>query len=126
MLEEVRKTAAGAAILKEWVGAGLTPVDSSLANGRALICSACPKNTPGNWWAKATGAVASAIRIQMQFKNNIAITTPLDDKLGTCVVCLCNLPLKVWCPTDLVRNHTTEEQLALMPHVCWIKQELTK
>lgn len=126
MFEELKKTAAGAAILKDWVGAGLEPVSGELANQRAKVCTACPMNIHGSWWATATGVVASAIRTQLAFKDSADVWVEDEYKLGTCNICICNLPLKIWCPLDHIKAHTTEEQVAMFPTPCWIKSELTK
>lgn len=126
MLEELKKTADGIALLKDWVGSGLEPVSTALANSRAPCCAACEKNITGQWWTNATGLVADAIRKQINFKNGAKLETVLEDKLGTCSVCLCNLSLKVWCPPEHIQNHTTEQQLEKFPDWCWIKKELSK
>jgi len=132
MLEELKKTANGIALLKDWVGSGLEPVDMALADSRAHACcrgkdgKKCPKNVQGKWWNTATGMVADAIRTQLNFKDGAKLHTALEDELGTCDICLCNLPLKVWCPAEHIRNHITEEKLEKFPDWCWIKKELSK
>lgn len=126
MLEDLKKTAAGMAVLKEWLGDGLQSVDAKLANSRAKTCSCCPENIHGNWWAGAAGVVAEAIRLHLHFKDSADVWVEDEDKLGTCDVCLCHLPLKVWCPIEHIKNHTTESQLEHFPDFCWIKKEINE
>jgi GT2 family glycosyltransferase/ADP-heptose:LPS heptosyltransferase len=65
-------------------------------------------------------AVAGAIKAHVAAKNELALTTPDDDKLQTCAVCSCHLPLKVWVPLEKVLRDTSVH--GLPPH-CWIVNE---
>lgn len=123
LVGEVKKTAAGARILGDWLGAGMEPVASSLAESRAAICLECPKNVRGNWRTMVTGAVAEAVKEQAEMKGRIELATPQDHELGTCGVCLCHLPLKVWVPLSHIAEHTSEQVWSELPEWCWMRKE---
>lgn len=126
MIEQLKKTATGAAILKDWLGDGLTPVSAEEAEARAGVCIKCPHNMSSDWWSHSIGLVAEAIRKQIGVKNDISATTKFDEQLGTCSICLCHMPLKVWCPMEHISSHTYETEVERYPGFCWIKEGLTK
>lgn len=121
---ELKNDLAGLAVLQDWLGSGMVPVPAKQSESRAAICTSCPMNEKGGWWNFAKDALASEIRKQIGLKQQLNVSTTLDDFLGTCKVCSCNLPLKVHVPTAHVKEHTTPEQLAAFPYHCWVKAEL--
>lgn len=128
LVEEIRHTARGAAILKEWIGSGGKPVDERHAVLRAAICAQCVLNERGSWWESVKSKIADTIREHMAVKRAMNLETPFDDRLGTCVVCKCNNPLQVWVPIGHVAAHTPPEVTVKFPKqtVCWKHIELTK
>lgn len=125
MLEEIKATARGAAILKEWIGDGAIPVPAKEASDRAAICVACPLNTEGSWWDNVKSKLAETIREYVAVKRSLKLTTPFDSRLGTCGACKCNNPLQVWVPVEHIRKHTPQEIIDRFPSECWKKKELT-
>ena len=119
----VRKAGSGAAVLLEWEKSGLPPVAPEVAASRAAVCAACPKNGSARLTDWFTVPLSEYIRKQLGRLNEMKLATPSDDKLGTCEVCLCPLPLKVWCPSELVQKHLSAEVKAGLPAHCWIVNE---
>jgi len=117
----LNKLVQGVAVLKDWLGDGMNPVAEDLAGKRAGICVDCHANMRGRWWEKSTNTVANAIRGQMEAKHGLQLETEHDEQLGTCGLCFCNLPLKVWCPMEHILAHTPKEDLTSYPDHCWIK-----
>lgn len=125
LLDQIKATARGAFILKDWLGAGGRPVDERHATLRAAICVHCPHNERGNWWDSVKTAIAGSIRQNLAVKRSLKIETPFDDRLGTCSVCKCNNPLQVWVPISHVAVHTSPETTKQFPWACWKHIELT-
>lgn len=119
MVEELRATARGAAILKDWLGSGGEPVAPEVASARAAVCMCCPMNDEGSWWEKVKSKIADAIREHLAVKRALKLTTPFDSRLGTCLVCKCNNPLQVWVPIKHVAAHTPPEMVMKFPVFCW-------
>lgn len=125
MLEEIKATARGAAILTEWLGAGGQTVLPAVAFNRASICASCPLNTPGSWWDSVKSKLAENIREYIAVKRSLNLVTPYDYQLGTCEACKCNNPLQVWVPIQHVRTHTPPETVAKFTEACWKRKELS-
>lgn len=125
LLDQIKATKRGAAILAEWLGEGGQPVPPLLATHRAHVCAECPKNEPGNWWSNLKSVLASTIREYLSVKRSLNISTPDDPRLGTCSVCKCNNPLQVWVPIQHVKKHTPEAMIEKFPTECWKRKELT-
>lgn len=125
MLEQLKQDAHGAATLFNWLGEGMSPADEFAARHRASICLTCPKNKPGNWWERMKDKVANAIRRQMEIKHKLDLAVPNEDRLGTCTVCGCCIPLMVWCPEETLRSHAMETA-SHYPNHCWKKRILNE
>ena len=123
LARRAKKTAAGVKCMREWLGNGAIPVAQEEAECRTNICAGCPKNDKGNWWDMVTGAVAEAIKSQLQTKENLRLSTSKETEIGTCSVCYCHLPLKVWVPMEHIKKYTDEETLAEFPSNCWIYEK---
>jgi len=122
----ISKLAGGARIINEWLGAGGRPVSQELAQKRTNVCNQCPMNTHGGFVvSKITRSMAEAIKEQLRTKSELALSTAGEDKLGTCKVCLCHLPLAVWCPIEHIRSYTSQALLKEFPEWCWKRQELS-
>lgn len=119
----VKRVAAGAGILRDWLGAGGVAVSAELALKRAGVCVACPQNKPGDFSAMFTQPVAERIRAQLAIKNDMNMTTPLDDKLEVCAACSCPLKLKVHTPLGHIKEHLSDEVKAALDKGCWILSE---
>lgn len=122
-VEGLKKVADGAAPLVEWLSSGGQAVLPSLSAARAGICSTCPMNTPGDFTRFFTIPTSEAIRCELSKRNDLKLSTPFDNKLGTCSVCNCPLALKTHTPIDIIAKHLKPERKAELPEWCWIKKE---
>lgn len=130
LLNEIKNDAAGYAVLHDWFGDGATPVSQDTANTRAMAClhgdsgNECPYLTYPNWWDKKKGAIADAIKEQLEKKSQLKLETYLDKNSRMCSVCGCCASLKVWTPTKHIAAHTSEELTKKFPGWCWVRQEI--
>lgn len=119
----------GGRILKDWLGEGGVPVEQSVAERRAKVCvNDCSDsekgfNKPPNFLQRVTAVVAEAILEQRRAKTNLALKVENEDKLQTCSVCECDLPLKVWVPISVLQKRTDQQTEDRFPKWCWYKQE---
>lgn len=118
-----KRIASGAALLNDWLGSGKKPVERALAEKRAAVCVDCPKNDGGDFTAYFTVPVANQIRALLSLKHDLELNTPLDDKLTVCSGCDCPLPLKVWCPIDLIKQRMTDDTINRLDRRCWVLSE---
>lgn len=114
----IKRAASGTAVILDWLTSGGKPVPQELAEARAKICVACPKNVPAEWF---TTAPAELIRSTLSARSDLKLETPYDDKLQSCDVCRCLLRLKVFCPLDHILKGTKPEIMQEFPPACWIK-----
>lgn len=121
---ELKNDLAGLATLRDWVGGSLLPVTSEHAEGRAAICVTCPNNSKEGWWNTAKDAIATEIRKQIGLKDKLKLATRYDGDIGTCSVCSCNLPLLVWTPLSLIKEHEPPERIPTYPPFCFKRIEL--
>lgn len=124
LLDEIRNDAAGAAILKDWLGDGGAPVAPVVAEARAMVCVNCPENRAPYWWEKAKNSIADAIRAHLVVKQQSGLRVSHEDEIHMCRVCGCCLRLKVWVPIEHIKEHTTPETLAKLPSHCWLLKEI--
>lgn len=101
-----------------WLGEGGVPVGLEAAQQRADTCLVCPKHEPRKWQEYVTGPVANVVRGQLEIKTGMKLAVANEDKLHTCGICECYLPLKVWVPLELARQHTPDWQN--FPSNCWL------
>lgn len=116
--------------LLEWLGAGGTPVAPELAEKRAGICAVCPENSSSpacdqsrrtSWHEWFTEPLALALRGYLGIKHEMKLKTTLDEGLGKCLACRCELVLKVHTPLrHLLQNATTAD---LFDGNCWVLSE---
>lgn len=120
--------------LREWLGAGLKPVDRALAEKRAAICAVCPENSESSncpverrksWQAWFTAAVANALRKYIAIRYAIRAETSKDEELGKCLACHCELQLKVHTPLHHLRDNMDEPTIQRLRRVkkCWVMNE---
>lgn len=128
--DDLKNTANGAAILADWLGDGGHPITQEQADRRSLSCLAgddgkeCPHLTHPRWWDSAKGAVAFAIKEQLEAKAGLKLTTKLDEHPRLCNVCGCCMPLKAWVPIEHIAAHTPEDLVKKFPPYCRIRQEI--
>lgn len=118
---EVKKPVAGIALIADWLGSGLKPVEQSRADQRASICARCILNIPH---IGLTNVIADGLHLLMEAKAHMKLSTPHDNLLETCKACSCRNVLKVWTPIEHIRAHTTPEIFAALAEPCWIRDEL--
>lgn len=126
-----RRLADGAAILSEWVGDGLAPVSKTEAQDRADVCTGrggaarCPHNRADATLADFTGPIAAIVHRQMNHKAGLQLFVDGEPELTTCGVCLCDLKLKVWCPSATILSRTPNAMwrkfAAESPPNCWMR-----
>jgi hypothetical protein len=119
----VRKMASGSAALLEWEELGLPHVTQEVAEARAMVCVACPKNEKGKSLTEIfTAPVAEMIRKKIERKESINLRTSKDAQLETCQACLCPMKTKVWYPSELVLKRLKPDQKADLHESCWIRK----
>jgi hypothetical protein len=126
LLKEIARDVEGIKVLKDWLGDGATPVERELAERRALVCVNCPKNIKTRWWnfpQYLKDKIAEAIRYQIEMKRHLKMEVPNEAELGTCDICRCNMPLKIWAPIDYVVQHHGLDKTDDYPDHCWIRIE---
>jgi hypothetical protein len=124
----------GVAIVQDWLGDGLKPVEPELSAKRAAVCVKCPQNGDPNFMERLTGAAAEALRSLMIIRDDLSAKTPFDDQLHQCKICSCNLRLKVHTPIEHIAKHTPPDQAAALagvtidkdgaPMQCWLIGEM--
>lgn len=121
LLEQAQQIIEGVQTLKEWLGSGAETVPWRLAQARAGVCLKCPLNKPGS---VLTGAVADAVKKQIELKNALQLRVSGEKSLHHCEGCGCVLRLKIWMPAD--KLGMTQEQLNNYPTACWMRKELQR
>lgn len=116
----------GAGSLLEWLQSGEPPVERDLSIARATICVACPHNRSDAMTEWFTVPASEFIRKQISEAVSRDMTTPLDEKLNVCDVCLCPLKLKVQTPMKWIKEHISPETLGKLSAVpgCWVANEI--
>jgi len=95
------------------------PVERSLAEDRAAICSQCPQNNTNTSLASIfTTAAASAVTSLIGMVRDMSLTTSLDNHLGICDACLCPMKAKVHVKIGTLTGS--------IPNDVWPKLERTK
>jgi len=121
-----KKIWAGVRTLNDWIDSNDPPVASDLAHSRASVCVACPKNTKGDFTTWFTKPAAGAIQQQIERLQDRKLSTPLDNQINVCEICLCPLKLKVHTPLAYIKSHLTDSifnELRGAPG-CWIVSEI--
>lgn len=121
----VNKLAAGMSVLHDWLGEGGQAVPREQSARRAAVCANCPKNEPGDWTRFFTEEASETIRRQLAIKNDMALTTPDDEKLQVCGACLCPLKLKVHTPLMHIIKHMSAKVKGELHGECWILKEMS-
>ena len=113
----IKRAAQGAAVILDWLTSGGAPVAQELAEKRAATCVACPKNVPGDWY---TVKPAEIIKATLEARKDLKLETSQGEKLKSCDVCKCLMPLKVFTPLAFILSHTKPEVMNEFPSNCWI------
>jgi hypothetical protein len=118
-IERAKQIANGVSILTNWLGDGGVPCDRAVAQKRAAICIACPKNGSG---LALTESIANAIKANLELKSKLGLRVEGEKKLLSCGVCGCSNRLQVWCPDSYLRQTLYENEQSEYPEPCWKKQ----
>lgn len=113
-----KKVQLGVGLLMDFLGPSLKAVPHALAEKRASICVACPKNQKGGLVAHLGG---EGLKLMLQARSDLKLETSHDAKLFDCAVCDCNLHIKTHVDLAFILERTTPEQMAAFPDFCWIK-----
>lgn len=119
LIDVAKRYADGLKTITDWLGAGGICVDIPQAQERTSICLKCPHNVKGGIIPES---VASAIKRQVELKNEIGLRTKGISDLHTCELCTCYLPLKIFVPLE---NLGVDEKEATeqFPRFCWLPLE---
>lgn len=126
-LAAIRKVSVGVPVLLSWLGSGLKPVDQVKAEGRAVVCAGCPKNSPEGWFDWWTGQIAAMVKDTMEIKAKLKLNTSRDQDIHVCTACRCHLETKVWTPLEHIADNLSEKarsELNTADPRCWILSEL--
>lgn len=110
--------------LSEWLGGGNTPVAQAVSQARADVCLGCPFNYEDSM--PLADSVAEAIKRQMEAKAQAKLSVVGEDRLKTCQICWCNLPLKVHIELKEILDRTPagmQRKFAEQAPHCWINTE---
>lgn len=122
-LKRSQQVASGIQILKDWLGDGAVPVPATLSQDRTDVCLNCKFNVPG---FKPVAAIAEAIRLQVEKKNELKLSVKGEADLHTCDICWCHLPLKVHVPMRHILDNTPAPMIDKFQQeqpLCWIVTE---
>lgn len=141
--ESARLAAAGAVARKIWAGVKTSNdwmdagdiVPKTQAESRAAVCVECPMNSKEGegkgLLERLTGLftdqAAKAIKRQIERKNEMNLSTPLDGRLFVCTGCLCPLPTKIWSPIKYIKTYTAPDVFADLRDNgknCWVVKEM--
>lgn len=127
------KMASGVGVLIDWLGSGGVPVDPAVAEARAQVCAVmqrpgqgqpgCPKNGQGGLSRFFTEPAAALITKQLEQRQDLKLSTSVDDKLGICQACGCVNKLKVHVPIDFIKAKMSEQVQRDLDPLCWILKE---
>lgn len=129
-VEKFKSLGTGAQILADWVGGGMLPVSTELAQSRADSCTGRKSGAPCKFNLKGsrfTESIATAIKEQMQKRHEATAIPEGDERLLECQLCYCDLKLKVHVPIETIIDRTPKAMIEKFqeqaPDVCWLKRE---
>lgn len=123
LVHSLANVAVGSSAVIEFVASREEAVPDGVANVRAATCAACALNTKGNWLSRFTVPVANAIRVRLQDRRSMNLSTPQDAELGVCEACECPLPLMIHFPLAIKLKHLTAKARANLDPACWVLRE---
>lgn len=115
----VSKAKAGVALMIDWLGQGLKPIEQNEAQARADICLQCPENQDGGFFQKIDAVAAQQVKKLVEIKNDLKLSVKGEENLKSCLKCDCWNPLSVFAPMDMVLKHISPEVLKTVPTKCW-------
>jgi hypothetical protein len=119
----VARLGTGVRTLADWLGEGGHAVAQDLAEQRAATCDGCPQNKSGDLLSFFTEPVVRILRKQLQEREDLKLSTKLDDKLNICDACGCPLKLKVHVPLEFIKKHMKQPEHDRLDPRCWILRE---
>jgi hypothetical protein len=121
VLDKASRMIHGVRVLSDWIGDGGIVVAQEDAQKRADVCISCPLNQKSN---TVSDKVAANIKRQRELKSQLELRVTGEKSLYTCQACLCNLPLKVWIPTQNLKLGENKETLSKYDANCWMRKEI--
>lgn len=119
----LKRAAQGTAVGLEWLGKGAKTVSQELADKRAATCVACPRMVAGEWYVTAPAElIKKSIEAWKALTGNseFKFETAQGDKLKSCDVCKCLMPLKCFVPLEHIIAKTPEDVMKEFPQTCWV------
>lgn len=119
----LKRAAQGTAVGLEWLGKGAKTVPQELADKRAATCVACPRMVAGEWYVTAPAElIKKSIEAWKALTGNsdFKFETAQGDKLKSCDVCKCLMPLKCFVPLEHIIAKTPEDVMKEFPQTCWV------
>lgn len=114
------KVKAGVGLLMDFLGPSLKAVPHELAEKRAGVCVACPNNKAGR---VLTDAFGEGLRLLLEARSDMQLSTSFDPHLKTCSACECKLHLKPHVELKYILEKLTPEQREKLWGECWIAKE---
>ncbi len=127
----VNEILTGVAVLKDWLGDGMSPVSQTQADQRAETClignsgKECPHLRGAKWWEEhSKEPIAEAIKSHLEAKHEMKLSTALDKHPRLCDICGCCMPTKAWVPIKHIAAHTPDEMVKRFPAYCFQRIEI--
>lgn len=119
----------GVKTILDWADEGFKAVPIDEAQSRSDICAGkdgadpCPHNREATF--PLVGAVAEAIKAQVEKKNRLQLSVVGEEKLHACDICKCSLPLKVWTPMETILSSMSPDTLKSFEQYppCWMNKQ---
>lgn len=109
----------GEEVAREWLGDKCETVHRDHASVRARTCVHCPEHI-----YPATSLPAHLGRFLMLGTMMLRkADLKVEEKIGSCGVCDCYLPLKVWIKPKVIFNHMEPGEIDDYPVNCWLHRE---
>lgn len=114
---------------RDWLGGDGEFIDADDAQKRADTClhgnqgKPCQHNREMSLFEILTGAAARSVIAQLKVKDQLGLRLRGEGELHTCAICLCNLKLKPWTPSQYIHVSFQREEL---PPWCWMHELFDK
>jgi hypothetical protein len=118
LLEYARKLKHGEEVVRDWLGNDPRVINQETAQTRADTCLICPNHDPS---PKLTLPSALAVKRYLGVKNGLKLRVHGEKRLGECVVCACQMRLKIWEPLSRVKAQMSPDEVYWTE--CWINTE---
>ena len=67
--------------------------------------------------------VAALLKKQLEEREQLKLSTTLDDQIGFCDACGCPLKTKLHIPIEVIRKHMKQPEIDRLDARCWILKE---